>query len=277
MTSRQRGEGTEAGSPIRLHVERRGAGVPLVFAHGFAGSARNWRGQLRAFEALHRVVAFDARGHARSDAPEAAASYAPARFAEDLARVIEREGGGPAIVVGLSMGAGVALRVAVERPELVRGLAILSHPTPASAPGQREWALEFAESLARDGAEIAGERFAWGARARFDPSGAALVRAGFMEHRSYALAHILRELIAAQPAPREVAGALETIDAPTLVIAGSDDARSLAPSRELVGIVPRSELLVLEGAGHVVNLSRPREVEAAIARLCARCVGARTA
>ncbi|MCC6216293.1 MAG: alpha/beta fold hydrolase [Polyangiaceae bacterium] len=257
-------------SSLRLHVERRGAGAPIVFAHGFAGSARNWRGQLRALEASARVIAFDARGHARSDAPDDAASYVPARFVDDLAGLIEAEAGGPAVVVGLSMGTGVALRLAVARPELVRGLALLSHPTPASAPGQLEWALEFATALERDGLEVAGERYAWGERARFDPKGAALIRAGFLEHRPRALAHVLRELIALQPAPGEISGELRAISAPAVVVAGSDDARSLEPSRDLAAILRDAELVVLEGAGHVVNLSRPREVEAAIERLVER-------
>ncbi|HEU4429304.1 MAG TPA: alpha/beta fold hydrolase, partial [Myxococcota bacterium] len=49
-----------------LHVETHGAGPGLVLAHGFGGSARNWRPQLRALKDAYRLHVYDARGHARS-------------------------------------------------------------------------------------------------------------------------------------------------------------------------------------------------------------------
>jgi pimeloyl-ACP methyl ester carboxylesterase len=54
-----------------LHVEVHGphAATGVVLAHGFGGSARNWRPQLRALRGRYRVVVYDARGHARSEAP----------------------------------------------------------------------------------------------------------------------------------------------------------------------------------------------------------------
>jgi pimeloyl-ACP methyl ester carboxylesterase len=52
-----------------LHVEAAGQGPGIVLAHGFGGSARNWRPQLRALRAQKRVAVYDARGHARSEAP----------------------------------------------------------------------------------------------------------------------------------------------------------------------------------------------------------------
>jgi pimeloyl-ACP methyl ester carboxylesterase len=57
-------------TPLRLHVERQGtAAPPVVLAHGFAGSARNFRVQARALSSEASVVTYDARGHARSEAP----------------------------------------------------------------------------------------------------------------------------------------------------------------------------------------------------------------
>ena len=57
---------------------------------------------------------------------------------------------------------------------------------------------------------------------------------------------------------------LAALDVPALVIAGEADAISLAPSRRLAEILPRGELTVLPGAGHVVNLSAPAAFNAAL-------------
>jgi len=102
--------------PIALHAERWGhAGPVVVLGHGFGGSARNFRPQARVLSVHHQVLLFDARGHARSDAPEAPAAYRPECFVADLGAVLDASGAERAIVGGLSMGAGVALRFAIER------------------------------------------------------------------------------------------------------------------------------------------------------------------
>src|SRR5690348_17906444 len=110
----------------KLHVEIEGDGPALVLAHGFGGSARNFQPQARALRDRLRVVRFDARGHARSEAPDDPAAYTPATFVWDLARVLDGAGVTDAVVGGLSMGAGTALRFALDRPERVRGLVLRS-------------------------------------------------------------------------------------------------------------------------------------------------------
>ena len=73
-----------------LHRESVGAGPPIVLAHGFSGSARNWRPQVRALRDRHRVVTYDLRGHARSPAPhDAEALYTLDAFVEDVDRLLD--------------------------------------------------------------------------------------------------------------------------------------------------------------------------------------------
>ena len=101
---------TGAGSDdtdVPLHVECHGSGPPVLFAHGFGGSGRNFRGQARALEHDHQSVLFDARGHGRSSAPEAASAYEPACLIADVGRVLETARAERAVLAGLSMGAGV--------------------------------------------------------------------------------------------------------------------------------------------------------------------------
>jgi 2-succinyl-6-hydroxy-2,4-cyclohexadiene-1-carboxylate synthase len=255
---------------VELHLEREGAGSPpLVLLHGFGGSARNWRPQLRALRSGREVAAFDLRGHARSGAPPDAASYRPERFVADVARVLDHLGAPAAVVGGISMGAGLAARFATAHPERVRGLVLLSPPPAAvdarGAGGQqRAWALAFADAIERDGLEAAGTEFAWGPRSGFDPAAARLVRQGFLEHAPNAVAHTLRELLAVQPAWEDMAASLASLATPVLVVAGERDRVSLAACAALRDALPEAEVVRIPGAGHVVNLEARDVVNAAL-------------
>src|SRR5919197_956044 len=119
----------------RLHVEVEGSGPVVVLAHGFGGSARNFLPQARELRDRYRIVRFDARGHARSEAPAEASAYTPEAFVADLGRVLDQVGARAAVVRGLSMGSGTALRFALAHPERVEGLVLAAFPPGAGAPG----------------------------------------------------------------------------------------------------------------------------------------------
>ena len=253
------------GDAVPLHVEVSGSGGSVLLAHGFGGSARNFRPQLRALRGRYRTILYDARGHARSGAPESAADYTPDWFVSDLGRVLDGAGAERAVVGGLSMGAGVALRFALAHPRRVQGLVLASFPGSARAgAGIAARAAGFARALDEEGLLAAGERFVWGERSGLSPRDAALVRQGFLEHPPHALAHVLRELVAVQPAVEDLAPRLVTLDLPALIVAGEADAASVATGRELAVALPRARLVLVAGAGHVVNLERPEAFKAAL-------------
>jgi len=251
--------------PPRLHVQIDGHGPVLLLAHGFAGSARNFNPQVRALRERFRVVRYDARGHARSEAPREATAYTPEAFVEDMQRVLAVAGASEAIIAGLSMGAATALRFALADAQRVRGLVLVSFPPDASAAdGFAAVAARFAEAIEREGLEAAGARFVWGPASGLDPRGAALVRQGFLEHPPYALAHVLRGVIARQPRLDELAPALGQLDRPTLVVVGEGDRAGRAPGERLAALMPRAQLVVIPEAGHVVNLDRPAAFTSAL-------------
>jgi pimeloyl-ACP methyl ester carboxylesterase len=250
--------------PVRLHVEEHGRGPLVVLAHGFGGSARNFRLQARAVADRYRTVAFDARGHARSAAPDAPEQYRRQCFVEDFARVIDESGAATAVLGGLSMGAGLALSFALTHPERVRGLVLAAFPRGRDEPEARAWALGFARAIEERGVDAAGAEFVWGPRSHFDVEGARWIRQGFLEHAPHALAAILRELLATQPSVAELRPDLERFDRPTLVVVGAADRLSRAPSEALARALPRGSLVVIEGAGHVVNLAAPGPFNAAL-------------
>lgn len=255
--------------PVALHIEHLGAGPPLVLAHGFGGSARNFRPQARFFAERVSTWLYDARGHARSPAPRALGAYSEAALVADFGSVVA-QAGARAVVGGLSLGASTALGYALSSEAPLRGLVLAAFPSAGREPKRAAWTRDFADAIEREGLEAAGERFVWGEASRFDPKGAALIRQGFLEHDPFALAAILRDTLAHVPAPDAIAAELAQLKLPTLVIVGDEDPESLEPCRRLAALIPEAELVVIPGAGHVVNLASPQAFNAALAGFLAR-------
>lgn len=244
-----------------LHVEARGSGPVLLLAHGLGGSARNFRPQVRALADAFRVVTFDLRGHARSEAPADAGAYTLEALARDLGRVLDDQGVARAAVGGLSLGAAAALAFARTRPERVRGLVLASYPARG---GFGRVARAFADAIEREGLAAAGARYVWGEDSGLDPVAAGLVRQGFLEHPPAAIAHLLRGVVAELPDPARLAPRLADLRVPTLLVAGALDAASVGASRTLAAALPDARLEVIPDAGHVVNLAAPAAFDAAL-------------
>jgi len=239
---------------VRLHIERNGSGTPVVLAHGFGGSARNFRPQARALAAACRLFTYDARGHARSEAPSNADAYTLERLIDDYERVAS-EASGPIVAGGLSLGAMTALGYAARRPERVRGLFLASLPG-TDAP-RHAWASGFADAIERDGLEQAGSAFVWGERSRFDPAGAKLIRQGLLEHPPHALMHLLRQTLALLPEVQALALPLRAAGMPVTILAGAEDLTAHEPSERLRAALPGAKLVLVPHAGHVLNLVAP--------------------
>jgi pimeloyl-ACP methyl ester carboxylesterase len=251
--------------PPRLHVDVDGAGPAIVLAHGLGGSARNFGPQCRALKDRYRVIRYDARGHSRSDAPLEASAYTPATFVDDMAAVLDDVGEKTAVVGGLSMGAGTALRFALAHPARVRGLVLCAFPAGADDPeGFAAKAVRFAETIERDGLEAAGDVYVWGPSTRLDRNAVQFVQQGFLEHPPHGLALSLRGVIAKQPTVAAMRDDLAKLRAPVLIVVGSEDGPSRRASDALAEALPGSRLVVVPGAGHVVNLQKPDDVSAAM-------------
>jgi pimeloyl-ACP methyl ester carboxylesterase len=152
----------------------------------------------------------------------------------------------------------------------VRGLVLAAFPPGAGIPGSFSAVADaFADAIERDGLDAAGERFVWGPSSGLDPHAARLVRQGFLEHPPQGLAHTLRGVIAVEQPIAAAAADLARVACAVLIVVGADDAPSLTASRALATAAPRAELVVVPGAGHVVNLARPPEVSAALERFLA--------
>jgi pimeloyl-ACP methyl ester carboxylesterase len=99
-----------------------GAGLPVIFQHGLCGDARQTTEAFPADPAFRRIT-LEMRGHGGSEAGDPA-KLSIATFVDDLASFIVEKRLAPIVVGGISMGAAIALQLAVRYPELVKGLII---------------------------------------------------------------------------------------------------------------------------------------------------------
>jgi pimeloyl-ACP methyl ester carboxylesterase len=238
---------------MQLHVVAAGEGTPVVLLHGLTATHRYVVMGSKALERSgHRVLAYDARGHGRSDPAPAADAYGYEELAGDLARVLDDHGLERAVLAGASMGAHTALRLALEAPERVAGLVLI---TPAYDP------VTFgdARSLARwdalsDGLRAGGvEGFV-----------AAYGEPGVPERWRDTVVKVLRQRLSAHEHPEAVADALRVvprsrpfgtlhdlraIDVPTVVVADRDEAdpgHPLAVGEDYARVIPGARLVVEE-------------------------------
>ena len=100
---------------------------PLVFIHGLAGSLSSWQLIMGALADRHRMTAIDLPGHGSSSksAPKIT-DYSVTSIASDIAAMLGAGQRKPMVIVGHSLGGGVALRLAAEHPEMVAGLVLIA-------------------------------------------------------------------------------------------------------------------------------------------------------
>ncbi|MEO7036260.1 MAG: alpha/beta hydrolase [Polyangiaceae bacterium] len=115
---------------VRLYFEEHGSGPCLIAAHGMLGSVATASVVNAARLAANglRVIAYDARGHGLSEYSERSEDYSWAALAQDLHELMNALGIERAAVCGTSMGAGVALLLALTRPARVERLILRSPP-----------------------------------------------------------------------------------------------------------------------------------------------------
>lgn len=116
-----------------LSYVEQGQGVPVVFVHGAFSDLRAWEPQREAVANRYRFVAYTQRSFGTDLWPESGAQYNEVVHAEDLAAFIRQLNAGPVYVVGRSYGANVAMRMALQHPELVRALFVQEPSIAATA------------------------------------------------------------------------------------------------------------------------------------------------
>lgn len=243
---------------LRLHYERAGSGEPeLLFVPGWSCDWRAFGPQFDYFAEAHSVTAVDPRGFGQSDRPDS--GYHIRDFADDIARFCESVGIVKPVVVGHSLGGGIAVELAARYPSLPRAV-VLVDPNPIDPlPETVKFFDSAADQLEGPSGEEVRRLWTEGMGAR-DPE----------------LARWISEHMCATPLPVAAAvirnlndwngvGALQLCEIPTLLLmrGGGDRAGDVV---RLVAIKPDLEVGMIAGAGHFIQLEVPEQVNAMIER-----------
>ncbi len=136
------------GTQIR-YIEQ-GRGAPVVFVHGGVSDHRAWEAQRETVAKRYRFIAIDQRYFGAAPWSDDGSLFSQATHIADLAAFVRSLNVGPVDVVGHSYGAVIALGLAVQHPELVRGLFINEPPLPSvlTDPNDQKLASEESKGLA---------------------------------------------------------------------------------------------------------------------------------
>jgi len=231
--------------------------TPVLFVHGLGGSRVAWDPQLSALGSTRRCLAPELPGYGGSP-PEPDMGFHD--LADLLARFITDTVGGPAHVVGLSMGGMVAQHLALRHPDRVAGLVLLDTSPAFGIDGTDalEWKRLRLDALDRGltPAEMAeGVLRSVGGPGLTGPALAAAVAA-----MGRVTAEGLRAAVEMLPT-HDLSTQLHLITAPTLVAVGELDTETPPLySRMLASGIPDARLRFITGSGHLSNLEEPRQV-----------------
>ena len=228
---------------VRLHLDQAGEGRAFVFQHGLCGDSGQTAQVFPPLAGFQRV-SLECRGHGASECgPLDRLSIA--QFTDDLAAVIEADTLGPCVVGGISMGAAIALRLAVTRPDLVRGL-VLARPAwlVEDAPVNMAPNALVGDLLGRYAPEAAAERFEASPIAAelagAAPDNLASLR-GFFQRLPVAQTAALLGRISAD-GPSVTLADLGKLQIPVLVIGHArDHVHPIALARQLAGLIPGAQ------------------------------------
>ncbi len=104
----------------KLYYETAGSGEPMIFIHADTLDTRQWQEQMKYFSKSYQTISFDLRSFGKSSLP----TNNPYSFVEDLHSLIVGLGLQKVILVGLSLGADVAVNFALEHPEKMKKLIV---------------------------------------------------------------------------------------------------------------------------------------------------------
>jgi 3-oxoadipate enol-lactonase len=240
-----------------------GRGEPLVLIHGLADDHRAWRRALPGLMLGQRVLLYDLRGHGGTSLglPDGTLR----QLGLDLVSLLDAAGIDRADIAGFSLGGTIAMRVAIDHPERVRGLVLVATSSRVGRAAA-EWYRErvdmveradpvLRETLDRDTADV----YAQSPGELED--GLLIRRQSTADPRGYGNACAAMAALNAQPLDPE----LDRISAPTLIVASELDRHCPPKAAEIIATGIRgSRLEVIDGAGHPIPVEKPHELARSI-------------
>ncbi|MBI2781975.1 MAG: alpha/beta fold hydrolase [Chloroflexi bacterium] len=218
---------------------------PIVFVHGAMMGRSVWQPQVAALSDRYRCISVDQPGHGTLRRQPFTLDMA----VENVLAAIDREAGGRAVLVGLSLGGYVSMVVAGRYPDRVRGLVIAGctrEPVGLSRAGFHlyGWSLRLLPERI-----VGGVAKGW-FRIRYGADVAAAITAG--GHFSRGGGQAVRRLVGGSYRER-----LRAYGGPVLAINGVSDLVFVVGAKRFLAGVERLTYRVIRGAGHLSNVDRP--------------------
>lgn len=242
----------------KLYYEEAGEGEPLVLSHAGIVDSRMWDDQWSDFARDHRVIRFDMQGFGKSGR-----AGAPVTRRDDLYRLLKHFNLTRTALLGCSLGGEVILDFALEHPDMVSALVVVS-AVPGGFELQGEpprYLMQMMEAIQQGELELASELQSriyidgpFREPDQVDPQ----VRRRFAEMNRIALANKTWGLVDASPLNPPAVERLHEIQAPALIIAGSlDDPEILRAAEVMVSGIPGAKKVILPGCAHLPNMEKP--------------------
>ena len=261
----------------RWHVQRMGAGKPLLLLHGTGASVHSWRDLMPLLAQSHEVIAIDLPRHAFTTGHNAYAMGLPAMAAE-VAGLIKTLALEPAAIVGHSAGAALALQLGLAHgftgPIVGLSSALRPFPGPFAqifpAVAKALFINPLVPRIFSGTVDLVGgaERFLWrSTHSRIDAEGLACYRT-LLKHPGHAGGALAMMANWDLPGLRDRMGSVTN---PVLMLHGANDpAIPLDWAREAQGWLPDAQLEVLSGLGHLAHEEAPDTVAALISAFLAK-------
>lgn len=252
---------------VRLHYTDTGSGdVAVVFSHGLLFSTEMFEAQIEHLKGNFRCIAYDHRGQGQSASPDS--GYDMDTLTADAAALIKALGVEKCHFVGLSMGGFVALRMALDYPELVRSISVLdssADPEPIENHGKYKklnfvlrWfgakpvvgavmPIMFSQTFLNDPKR----------KALRDRWATFLGKVPDRKGMSKAVDGVIHRL--------SVYDRLGEIKTPTLIAVGDEDTATVpAKSERMHAAIKGSEFMMVPQGGHVSTIDAPEAINTAL-------------
>jgi pimeloyl-ACP methyl ester carboxylesterase len=236
---------------VRIYYEQRGTGPAVLLTHGYGASARMWQGQMEALSDRYQIIAWDMRGHDRSDYPQDPVRYSHEATVGDMAAVLDACGAQKAVVGGLSLGGFMTLAFNLALPARVMALMVFDcGPGYKKDEPRAQWnrtAFEMALAFEKDGLAALSISAEAAAAQHRSAQGLALAARGMLTQKD-----------------SRVIDSLPSIRVPALVLAGAGDEPFLQSTSYMAAKIPGAEKVIVQGAGHAANIDQPAAFNAAV-------------
>ena len=241
-----------------------GQGLPLVLLHGFPLDKHMWDAQVAELSAHWRVIAPDLRGfgQSRNQGP-----FSIADLADDVHITLSQLAALPCVLAGLSMGGYVALAFARKYLRDLRGLILVDTKAEGDTPQQREGRAKMIDLVQREGAKAVADEMVPKLVAEDVPKTRPAIAAAVRKMAELCPPQTIEHALAAMRDRPDQSPHLSSITVPTLILVGDADVLTPPPvAQKMQQSIPKSELVVIKGSGHMSTMEQPAQVNQAISR-----------